>query len=87
MMKLVLKQELVLSPQWLEDQSNIPQENAKFSARILKNEDTKNIYLVTHFWHMPRAQAIFEKEGLIVVPAPMCFYQKNSLHTFGFLSE
>ena len=83
-MKLVLEQELGLSPQWLEEQSNTTQENAKFSARILKDEGIKTIYLVTHFWHMPRAQAIFEKEGLIVIPAPMGFYQKTAFTPLDF---
>ena len=83
-MKLVLEQELGLSPQWLEDQSNTTQENAKLTAEILKNEGIKTIYLVTHFWHMPRAKAVFEKEGLIVVPAPMGFYQKTAFTPFDF---
>lgn len=83
-MKLILDQELGLEPQWLEDQSNSTQENAKFSARILKTEGLKTIYLVTHFWHMPRAKAVFEKEGLIVVPAPMGFYQKTAFTPLDF---
>ena len=83
-MKLVLEQELGLSPQWLEEQSNTTQENAKLTAGILKAEGIKTIYLVTHFWHLPRAQAVFEKEGLIVVPAPMGFYQKTAFTPLDF---
>ena len=83
-MKLVLEQELGLSPQWLEDQSNTTQENARLSAHMLKKEGVKTIYLVTHFWHMPRAKAVFEKEGLIVVPAPMGFYQKTTFTPLDF---
>ncbi len=41
MMKLVLEQELVLSPQWLEDQSNTTQENAIPSAEMLKKMSLK----------------------------------------------
>jgi uncharacterized SAM-binding protein YcdF (DUF218 family) len=77
-MKLVL--ELGLSPQWLEDQSNTTQENAIRSAQILKKESVKSAYLVTHFWHMPRAKAVFEKEGLNVIEPPMVFYQKKLSH-------
>jgi len=84
MMKLVLEQELGLSPQWLEDQSNTTQENAIRSAEILKKEDIKNVYLVTHFWHMPRAKAVFEKEGLNVIEAPMGFYQKTAFTPLDF---
>ena len=83
-MKLVLEQELGLSPQWLEEQSNTTQENARLTASILKTEGIKTIYLVTHFWHMPRAQAIFEKEGLMVVPAPMGFYRKTAFTPLDF---
>ena len=43
-----------------------------------------HIYLVTHFGHMPRAQAFFEKEGLIVVPAPMGYYQKTAFTPLDF---
>jgi uncharacterized SAM-binding protein YcdF (DUF218 family) len=77
MMQKVLEQELGVSPRWIEAQSNTTEENAKLSALILKKEGIQTIYLVTHFWHMPRAQTFFEKEGLNVVPAPMGFYQKT----------
>ena len=83
-MKLVLEQEMGLSPQWLEEQSNTTQENAKLTAGILKSEGIKAIYLVTHFWHMPRAKTVFEKEGLIVVSAPMGFYQKTTFTPLDF---
>ena len=76
-MQKVLEQELALSPRWIESQSNTTEENAKLSALTLKKEGIHTIYLVTHFWHMPRAQTFFEKEGLNVVPAPMGFYQKT----------
>jgi uncharacterized SAM-binding protein YcdF (DUF218 family) len=83
-MKLVLEQELGLSPQWLEEQSNTTQENAKLTAGILNKEGIKTIYLVTHFWHIPRAKTVFEKEGLIVIPAPMGFYQKTTFTPLDF---
>ena len=87
MMKLVFEQKLGLSPQWFEEQSNTTQENAKFTANLLKAEGVKTIYLVTHFWHMPLAKTVFKKEGLYVIEAPMGFYQKKSLHSFGFLFQ
>jgi uncharacterized SAM-binding protein YcdF (DUF218 family) len=84
MMKLVLEQELGLSPQWLEDQSNTSQENAIRSTEILKKEGIKNVYLVTHFWHMPRAKTVFEKHDLKVVEAPMGFYQQTAFTPLDF---
>jgi hypothetical protein len=84
MMKLVLGYVLGLSPQWLEDKSNTTQENAIRSAEILKKEGIKSIYLVTHFWHMPRAKNVFEKQGLKVLDAPMGFYQKTTFTPLDF---
>jgi hypothetical protein len=58
-MSMVLKEELGIDARWLEEQSNTTQENALQSAQILKKEGIKTIYLVTHFWHMPRAKTQF----------------------------
>lgn len=78
LMSRVLQSELHPQARWVEGDSNTTQENAKLSAKMLKKENIHTIYLVTHFWHMPRAKAIFEKEGLRVLEAPMGFYQKQS---------
>ncbi len=73
-MNMVLKQELGIQARWLEEQSNTTQENALQSAKILNQEGIKNIYLVTHFWHIPRAKAQFEKQGLKVIEVSSGFY-------------
>ncbi len=52
--------------------------------KFLKKESVKSVYLATHFWHMPRAKAVFEKEGLNVIEAPMGFYQKTALTPLDF---
>lgn len=83
-MSLVLGYELGIKPKWIEGQSNTTQENAQLSADILKKENIQTIYLVTHFWHMPRAKAIFEKQGLVVMEAPMGFYQKQAFTPLDF---
>jgi uncharacterized SAM-binding protein YcdF (DUF218 family) len=51
---------------------------------MLKQEGFTHIYLATHFWHTPRAQAIFEKYGLKVTPSPMGFYKKDQFHPLNF---
>ncbi len=76
----ILNNEFQIQARRVEKQSTATQENAAFSAKILKQEGITHIYLVTHFWHMPRAQAVFEKHGLKVTPAPMGFYQKDRFH-------
>jgi uncharacterized SAM-binding protein YcdF (DUF218 family) len=80
----VLNNEFQVQARWIEKQSRTTEENAAFSAKILKQEGITHIYLVTHFWHMPRAQAVFEKHDLKVTPAPMGFYQKDQFHPLDF---
>ena len=89
-MAKVLRNEFNVEVSWIEDQSKITRENAKFSANILQKEKINHIYLVTHFWHMPRAKTIFEKYGFEVTPAPMGFefeneFDINELNILDFL--
>lgn len=84
LMSYVLQYELGVVSTWIESNSNTTQENARESAKILRKVGIQTIYLVTHFWHMPRAKAIFEKEGLTVVEAPMGYYQKNHFTPLDF---
>jgi uncharacterized SAM-binding protein YcdF (DUF218 family) len=84
LMSHVLQHELGVQVKWIEANSNTTQENARESAKLLKKDGIKAIYLVTHFWHMPRAKPIFEKEGLQVVEAPMGYYQKSQFTPLDF---
>jgi uncharacterized SAM-binding protein YcdF (DUF218 family) len=58
---------------WVEDTSRNTHENATFSAALLRGAGITRVYLVTHAWHMPRAETAFEAAGLTVVPAPTDF--------------
>ncbi len=60
-MSMVLKEELGIEVRWLEEQSSTTQENALQSAKIFNQEGIKTIYLITHFWRMPRAKVQFQK--------------------------
>lgn len=55
---------------WLEPQSRNTYENALFSRPILDEAGVERILLVTSAMHMPRSAAIFEKQGIEVIPAP-----------------
>ena len=59
---------------WLEDQSRDTRENALRTVALLKPAGITRIVLVTHGWHMRRAQKYFEQAAagaMQVVPAPM----------------
>ncbi|MCD4672189.1 MAG: YdcF family protein [Anaerolineaceae bacterium] len=58
---------------WLEPESLNTYENAVNCARILADKDIQRIILVTTATHMPRAVALFEHQGIEVIPAPTDF--------------
>jgi uncharacterized SAM-binding protein YcdF (DUF218 family) len=58
---------------WIESQSRDTAENAARMRDLLAPAGVHHIALVTHAWHMPRSQALFEKAGFTVLPAPMGF--------------
>lgn len=83
-MALVLKKEYAIDVKWVEDQSNTTQENALYSFGILKKESINHIYLVTHYWHMPRAKSIFEQQGYRVTAIPHGFFQLDNYTPLDF---
>ncbi len=56
---------------WLENLSQNTEENAAFGAAMLKEKGVTRILLVTSAMHMPRAVALFQAQGLEVIPAPV----------------
>ncbi len=58
---------------WIESQSRDTAENAARLHDLLAPAGIHSIALVTHAWHMPRSQALFEQAGFSVLPAPMGF--------------
>jgi len=81
-MQVVLRDEFHLPARWVETRSGNTRENAQFSARILRQEGIRRIYLVSHTWHLARAIPEFEREGLIVVPAGTGYILDRSLTPF-----
>lgn len=83
---------------WIEARSNNTDENARYSYQILKKSligkvapdqslrgGQIKILLVTHSWHMPRAQRQFTAAGFDVVPAPTVFTEHKPLNFLDFL--
>ena len=54
----------------LEDKSRDTYQNAVYSAAMLDKLGVKKILLVTSAFHMRRAEALFNAQGLEVIPAP-----------------
>jgi uncharacterized SAM-binding protein YcdF (DUF218 family) len=57
----------------LEEQSRDTYGNALYSAPLLRERGLEQVLLVTSAFHMPRAVATFEAQGLTVIPAPADF--------------
>ncbi len=58
---------------WLQTESQNTYEDALYSSRILRENGIEEIILVTSAMHMPRAKALFEEQGISVIPAPVDF--------------
>ncbi len=61
---------------WVETAARNTSENARFSARMLKQAGIGHVILVTDAVHMRRARLAFERAGIVVTPGPT-FYQET----------
>lgn len=84
-MKASLEHDFHIPVQWLEEQSRTTQENASYSAAILRKQGIRTVYLVTHATHMPRALRAFTQEGIQVVPMPTMFATSQRWRVLNFL--
>ncbi|WP_280155164.1 YdcF family protein [Piscinibacter sp. XHJ-5] len=71
----IASREFGLPLRWVETRSRDTRENAAFAVPLLQKSGVRHILLVTHGWHMPRAQRQFEAAALAaairVEAAPM----------------
>ncbi|MFD2569948.1 YdcF family protein [Spirosoma soli] len=68
----------------LENKSRNTHENAVFSANVLRQRfNTNRCVLVTSAFHMRRAAACFQKEGVNVTPFPSSFLSHRRLYAPG----
>ncbi len=56
---------------WLQGNSENTHDDAELSVQILKERGIQRAILVTSAMHMPRSVALFEHQGIDVVPAPV----------------
>ena len=72
-MREALENDFGVKVRWVEAVSRDTAENASLSAPLLKAAGVTRVALVSHGWHLPRAAALFEKQGFAVTPAPTAF--------------
>ena len=57
----------------LEDKSRNTDENARFTAALVRPEASQRWLLVTSAYHMTRSMGLFEKAGFNVIPYPVAY--------------
>ena len=84
-MKQALESDFRVTVRWTEPASSNTLENARLSYRLLNAAGVKRIYLVTHAWHISRAQLAFERAGFSVIPAPTGYTTRYEATALDFL--
>lgn len=73
LMRRVLEEDLATPVKWIETTSRDTGESARLTGEVLQPAGIRRILLVTHAYHMLRAQRAFERAGFAVTPAPHSF--------------
>lgn len=73
LLRNVLEGDLATPVKWIETRSRDTAENAAFTRELLLPLGISRVLLVTHAFHMRRAQWTFERAGFAVTPAPHAF--------------
>jgi uncharacterized SAM-binding protein YcdF (DUF218 family) len=83
-MARALREDFRTPVRWVEDRASNTQQNARFSAALLRPAGIRRVILVTHALHMERALLAFRAAGLDPVPAPTRFSSKGPLGALSF---
>lgn len=78
-MARALQREWGVPVRWREAASSDTVDNARETARLLQAAGVRRVVLVTHAYHMPRAQRALERAGLAVVPAATTYFSRRPL--------
>jgi uncharacterized SAM-binding protein YcdF (DUF218 family) len=73
MTELLLLMGVPASAIWQQPESQNTYEDALYSTEILAENGIDEVILVTSALHMPRSKALFENQGITVIPAPTDF--------------
>ncbi|WP_244544889.1 YdcF family protein [Collimonas sp. OK607] len=80
-----LQDDFATPVKWQEGKSDDTEQNAKFSAEMLRQANVKKIILVTDALHMQRARLVFAQTGLEVIAAPTIFFSQERFTLLSFL--
>ena len=80
-----LEEDFRVKTRWIEDSSDNTAQNARHSAVMLKEAGIYRILLVTDAIHMRRAEQIFLRAGLEVVPAPTAFRKRGPVTAASYI--
>lgn len=84
-MQAVLEREFGVKVRWVEDASADTRGNARLSASLLHKAGVRRVLLVTHAWHMRRAQGEFAAENVTTIAAPTAYEAKGPLTALDLL--
>lgn len=84
-MARALEDDFRVKVRWVEDASDNTAQNARFAAVVLREAGVRRILLVTDAIHMRRAEQIFRRTGLEVVPAPTGFKKRGPVTIASFI--
>lgn len=71
MANLLAMMDIPQSAMWLQPKSQNTYEDALYCSQILKEKGIQRVLLVTSAQHMPRSVALFQRQGIAVIPAPV----------------
>lgn len=84
-MQAALERDFGVKVRWVEESSADTRENARLSAPLLREAGVRHVLLVTHAWHMRRAQAEFSAAGLETIAAPTGYETRGPLTALDLL--